>query len=143
MPTLVSKVLNFLWVTVWGKINVWQFISLNKHYFILVCSNIILSLLFIYMAEQTTVRTNQYRALKAEIEQHDVHVVSLKKEIAILEKRNQSLIDSFGLSKVEVDSDTLLKEYESWAVEVRELEQEIRDASKRLGERNAKPPSND
>lgn len=138
MVTLAGKVIKFLWVTVWGKINIWQFLSLNKHYFILVCSNIILSLLFIYMAEQTTVRTDQYRDLKAEIENHSNEVENLKREINILERRNSSLIDSFGMTKVEVDPGKLLDEYDAWASEVRDLEKEIQEASKRLGERHEK-----
>lgn len=132
-PSLVAKVFNFLRVTVWGKINIWQFLMLNKHYVILVGSNIILSLLFIYMAEQTTVRTDQYRSLVHEIKEHDARVDTLRKEIEVLNKRNHTLVNSFGMSKVEIGPEEILKDYDKWAAEVRAIEKDIKLASQRLG----------
>lgn len=143
--SLAAKVFNFLWVTVWGKINIWQFLMLNKHYVILVGSNIILSLLFIYMAEQTTVRTDQYRSLLAQIETQDARVVTLRNEIEVLDKRNKSLIESFGLTKVEVKPEEILNDYNKRAQEVRALEADIALATKRLGEAHERrtPPPHD
>ena len=132
-PSLVAKVFNFLWVVVWGKINIWQFLMLNKHYIILVGSNIILSLLFIYMVEQTTVRTDQYRSLVQEIKEHDARVATLRKEIEVLNKRNLTLVNSFGMTKVEVGPEEILEDYNKWAAEIRALEQDINLASQRLG----------
>ena len=140
-PLLVKKVFNFLWVVVWGKINIWQFLMLNKHYIILVGSNIILSLLFIYMAEQTTVRTNQYRTLTQEVKEQDVRIVTLRKEIETLTKRNHTLIDSFGMSDAEIGPAEILEDYNKWAAEVRALEQDINLASQRLGAENERSTS--
>ena len=140
-PLLIKKVFNFLWVVVWGKINIWQFLMLNKHYIILVGSNIILSLLFIYMAEQTTVRTNQYRTLIQEVKEEDTRVVTLRKEIEMLTKRNHTLIDSFGMSDAEIEPAEILEDYNKWAAEVRALEEDITLASQRLGAENERSTS--
>lgn len=139
MTTLVTKVLNFLWVTVWGKINLWQFLKLNKQYLILAGSNVILSLLFIYMAEQVTVRTDQYRALKTEIKNHDNEVKIYKDEITLLEKQNKTLIVSFGLKNDRVDTKEILNDYEKWATQVRKIESDIQNAATRLGEKDVSP----
>lgn len=139
--SLISKVFNFLWVTVWGKINIWQFLMLNKHYFILVGSNIILSLLFIYMAEQTTVRTDQYRKLQEEITAHAAQVVTLRNEIETLDKRNKNLIESFAVSKVEVKPEEILNDYNKWAAELRAIEQDIESATQRLGATHERRPT--
>lgn len=122
MPKIIGKVFVFLWVAVWGKINVWQFLTLNKHYLILVSSNILLSLLFIYMTEQVVVRTDQYRQLKQENavfvkerEEHELYKLEMDAKINTLKK-------AFGLTKVELDASVMLKEYEAWAKEVERLD---------------------
>lgn len=132
--TIIAQVFKFLWVTVWGKINIWQFLTLNKHYLILAGSNVLLSLLFIYMAEQTTVRTDQYRELKTQIKTHESKVSGLEEKVLLLEKTNRVLVESFAVKKVEVDTEIILDDYNKWAAEVKRLEKDIADASIRLGE---------
>lgn len=139
MPTLISKVFTFLWVTIWGRINVWQFLKLNKHYLILVGSNLILSLLFIYMAEQATVRTAQYRELKKQVAEVRTHEESLKKEIQTLTEQNASLIASFKLSTNEVNITDMLEDYDKWEKELNTIESNIQNAPKSKGKNHAKP----
>lgn len=139
MPTLISKVFTFLWVTIWGRINVWQFLKLNKHYLILVGSNLILSLLFIYMAEQATVRTAQYRELKKQVAEVRTHEESLKKEIQALTEQNKSLIASFKLTTTEVDTTEMLEDYEEWEKELSTIESNIQNASKPKGKNHVEP----
>lgn len=139
MPSLISKVITFLWVTIWGRINVWQFLKLNKHYLILVGSNLVLSLLFIYMAEQATVRTDQYRELKKQVAEARTHEESLKKEIQTLTEQNASLIASFKLSTNEVNITDMLEDYDKWETELSIIESNIQDASKSKGKNHAEP----
>lgn len=139
MPTLISKVFTFLWVTIWGRINVWQFLKLNKHYLILVGSNIVLSFLFIYMAEQATVRTAQYRELKKQVAEVRTHEESLKKEIQTLTEQNASLIASFKLTTTEVDTTEMLADYDKWEKELNTIESNIVDAPKSKGKNHAEP----
>lgn len=139
MPSLISKVFTFLWVTIWGRINVWQFLKLNKHYLILVGSNIVLSLLFIYMAEQATVRTAQYRELKKQVAEARTHEESLKKEIQTLAEQNASLIASFKLTTTEVDTTEMLEDYDKWEKELNTIESNIQNAPKSKGKNHAKP----
>lgn len=135
MNNLIGQVFKFLWVAVWGKINVWQFLTLNKHYVILTLSNILLSLLFIYMAEQTTVRTDQYRTLKQELESKTQQVKELTENNVTLEANIATQRTSFGLNDVEVDTTLMLKEYDEWAVEVTKMNKEVvENQSRRLGE---------
>lgn len=135
MNNLIGQVFKFLWVAVWGKINVWQFLTLNKHYVILTLSNILLSLLFIYMAEQTTVRTDQYRTLKQELESKTQQVKELTENNVTLEANIATQRTSFGLNDVEVDTTVMLKEYDEWAVEVTKMNKEvIENQARRLGE---------
>src|SRR5699024_6023434 len=98
-----------------------------------------LSLLFIYMAEQVTVRTDQYRALKTEIKNHDNEVKIYKDEITLLEKQNKTLIVSFGLKNDRVDTKEILNDYEKWATQVRKIESDIQNAATRLGEKDVSP----
>lgn len=142
MPTLISKVFTFLWVTIWGRINVWQFLTLNKHYLILVGSNLILSLLFIYMAEQATVRTGQYRELKKEVAEATTREESLKKEIQTLVEQNATLVASFKLSTNEVNTNDILKDYDKWATDITALETNIQNASKLKGKTHDNPTPN-
>lgn len=135
MNNLIGQVFKFLWVAVWGKINVWQFLTLNKHYVILTLSNILLSLLFIYMAEQTTVRTDQYRTLKQELESKTQQVKELTENNVTLEANIATQRTSFGLNDVEVDTTLMLKEYDEWAVEVTKMNKEVvENQARRLGE---------
>lgn len=135
MNNLIGQVFKFLWVAVWGKINVWQFLTLNKHYVILTLSNILLSLLFIYMAEQTTVRTDQYRTLKQELESKTQQVKELTENNVTLEANIATQRTSFGLNDVEVDTTVMLKEYDEWAVEVTKMNKEVvENQARRLGE---------
>lgn len=135
MNNLIGQVFKFLWVAVWGKINVWQFLTLNKHYVILTLSNILLSLLFIYMAEQTTVRTDQYRTLKQELESKTQQVKELTENNVTLEANIATQRTAFGLNDVEVDTTLMLKEYDEWAVEVTKMNKEVvENQVRRLGE---------
>ena len=139
MNNLIGQVFKFLWVAVWGKINIWQFLRRNKHYVILTSSNILLSLLFIYMTEQTTVRTDQYRTLKQELDSKTQQVAELTQNNVTLEANIADQRKAFGLSKVEVDTVIMLQEYDSWAIEVTKMNKEVVDnQTRRLGEIRAK-----
>lgn len=102
----------------------------------MVGSNIILSLLFIYMAEQVTVRTDQYRSLATQIETNDGRVTKLENEIKFLEKQNRNLIESFGLTTVKLDTKTILSEYDKYSAEVKKLDEDLRKATELLRETN-------
>lgn len=135
MNILAGKVFKFLWVAVWGKINIWQFLVQNKHYVIMTASNILLSLLFIYMAEQTTVRTEQYRKLSAELIELNRDYDELAFTNAELHENIETQRKAFGLSKAEVDTTEIIKEYDIWAEDLARMTQEITDnQTKRLGE---------
>lgn len=139
MNNLIGQVFKFLWVAVLGKINVWQFLRRNKHYVILTSSNILLSLLFIYMTEQTTVRTDQYRTLKKELDSKTQQVAELTAYNVTLEANIADQRKTFGLSKVEVDTVVMLEEYDNWAIEVTKMNKEVVDnQTRRLGEIRAK-----
>lgn len=140
MTEMIVKVLKFLWVTVWGNIRIYDYLKRNKNHLILVGSNIALSLLFIYMTEQATVRTNQYRELQRHIEEQEDDIKTLEDDNELLEARLVTLRQAFALTDTRVDTESIINEYDAWASELDALKKEIEDAQeRRLGEIYGKP----
>lgn len=133
MNDIIVSVIRFLWETVWRELKLRQFLKLNTHYVILMTSNIALSLLFVYMTEQTITRTTQYREAKDIIASKTGQIKSLKNEVDAQNREMETVMKAFGMKKVKVNTDEMLEEYASWAEEVRRLEAEISKASTRLG----------
>lgn len=114
MENIGLKVFEFLIEFVWSKINLREFLSKFKYLLVLLLSNIILSVLFIYMAEQTIKRTDEARKLRA-------NIVSLNSQLttcnAQYDQVNQDLQNTkklLGVIKNTVKPEEMVNEYNSW-----------------------------
>ena len=114
MENIGLKVFKFLIEFVWSKINLREFLSKFKYLLVLLLSNIILSVLFIYMAEQTIKRTVEARKLRGDI-------VSLNSQLATCNTQydqvNQDLQNTkklLGVIKNTVKPEEMVDEYNSW-----------------------------
>lgn len=114
MENIGLKVFKFLIEFVWSKINLREFLSKFKYLLVLLLSNIILSVLFIYMAEQTIKRTDEERKLRGDI-------VSLNSQLATCNAQydqvNQDLQNTkklLGVIKNTVKPEQMVDEYNSW-----------------------------
>lgn len=137
MKVLVKKVVSFLIAAVWSRIDLGKFLRTHKHYLILAMSNLILSLLFIYMAEQVTVRTSQYRVIKSELARMNYDMVGLKAHNAALEAKIVVLRQAFDAADKHVEPNTILKDYEQWTQELNALNAEVEALKRRpLGEQH-------
>lgn len=125
MTDVTSKVLRFLFVFIFSKVNLKEYIRTNKHFFILLIANVIISLLYVYMTEQAISRTEQYRSLKTELTATNEQLVSCQKvneELTLqLHTAQQSLLNS----NVTVSANSISNDYNKWVSEMETLQADI------------------
>lgn len=125
MTDVTSKVLRFLFVFIFSKVNLKEYFRVHKHFFILLIANVIISLLYVYMTEQAISRTEQYRSLKTELKITNEKLVKSQKaneELTLqLNTTEQSLLNSH----VTVSANSISNDYNKWVSEVEKIQSNI------------------
>lgn len=125
MTDVTSKVLRFLFVFIFSKVNLKEYFRVHKHFFILLIANVIISLLYVYMTEQAISRTEQYRSLKTELKITNEKLVKSQKaneELTLqLHTAEQSLLNSH----VTVSANSISNDYNKWVSEVEKIQSNI------------------
>ena len=118
MTDVTSKVLRFLFVFIFSKVNLKEYIRTNKHFFILLIANVIISLLYVYMTEQAISRTEQYRSLKTELTAANEKLASCQKVNEDLTLQLHNAEQSLLTSNVTVSANSISDDYNKWVSEV-------------------------
>ena len=113
MENIGLKVFKFLIEFVWSKINLWEFLSKFKYLLVLLLSNIILSVLFIYMAEQTIKRTNEERKLRDDIVSLNSQLTTCNIQYDQVNQDLQNTKKLLGVIKNTVKPEEMVDEYNS------------------------------
>lgn len=125
MTDVTSKVLRFLFVFIFSKVNLKEYFRVHKHFFILLIANVIISLLYVYMTEQAISRTEQYRSLKTELKITNEKLVKSQKvneELTLqLHTAEQSLLNN----NVTVSANSISNDYNKWVSEVEKIQSNI------------------
>lgn len=125
MTDVTSKVLRFLFVFIFSKVNLKEYFRVHKHFFILLIANVIISLLYVYMTEQAISRTEQYRSLKTELKITNEKLVKSQKaneELTLqLNTAEQSLLNN----NVTVSANSISNDYNKWVSEVEKIQSNI------------------
>ena len=125
MTDVTSKVLRFLFVFIFSKVNLKEYFRVHKHFFILLIANVIISLLYVYMTEQAISRTEQYRSLKTELKITNEKLVKSQKaneELTLqLNTTEQSLLNN----NVTVSANSISNDYNKWVSEVEKIQSNI------------------
>ena len=125
MTDVTSKVLRFLFVFIFSKVNLKEYFRVHKHFFILLIANVIISLLYVYMTEQAISRTEQYRSLKTELKITNEKLVKSQKaneELTLqLNTTEQSLLNR----NVTVSANSISNDYNKWVSEVEKIQSNI------------------
>ena len=125
MTDVTSKVLRFLFVFIFSKVNLKEFFRVHKHFFILLIANVIISLLYVYMAEQAISRTEQYRSLKAELKITNEKLVNSQKANEELTLQLQTAQQSLLTSNVTVSANSISDDYNKWVSELETIQSDI------------------
>ena len=125
MTDVTSKVLRFLFVFIFSKVNLKEYIRTNKHFFILLIANVIISLLYVYMTEQAISRTEQYRSLKTELKITNEKLVNCQKANEELTLQLQTAEQSLLNSNVTVSANSISNDYNKWVSEVEKIQSNI------------------
>ena len=125
MTDVTSKVLRFLFVFIFSKVNLKEYFRVHKHFFILLIANVIISLLYVYMTEQAISRTEQYRSLKAELKITNEKLVNSQKANEELTLQLQTAEQSLLNSNVTVSANSISNDYNKWVSEVETIQSNI------------------
>ena len=125
MTDVTSKVLRFLFVFIFSKVNLKEYFRVHKHFFILLIANFIISLLYVYMTEQAISRTEQYRSLKAELKITNEKLVNSQKANEELTLQLQTAEQSLLNSNVTVSANSISNDYNKWVSEVETIQSNI------------------
>ena len=114
MKNIGLQVFKFLIEFVWSKINLREFLSKFKYLLVLLLSNVILSVLFIYMAEQTIKRTNEARKLRSDIASLNSQLATCNVQYEQINLDLQNTKKLLGVIKNTVKPEDMVDEYNSW-----------------------------
>ena len=114
MENIGLQVFKFLIEFVWSKINLREFLSKFKYLLVLLLSNIILSVLFIYMAEQTIKRTNEARKLRSDIVTLNGQIATCNTQYDQVNQDLQNTKKLLGVIKNTVKPEDMVDEYNDW-----------------------------
>lgn len=114
MENIGLKVFKFLIEFVWSKINLREFLSKFKYLLVLLLSNIILAVLFIYMAEQTIKRTDEARKLRGDIVSLNSQLTTCNIHYDHVNQDLQNTKKLLGVIKNTVKPEEMVDEYNSW-----------------------------
>lgn len=114
MENIGLKVFKFLIEFVWSKINLREFLSKFKYLLVLLLSNIILAVLFIYMAEQTIKRTDEARKLRGDIVSLNSQLTTCNIQYDQVNQDLQNTKKLLGVIKNTVKPEEMVDEYNSW-----------------------------
>ena len=114
MKNIGLQVFKFLIEFVWSKINLREFLSKFKYLLVLLLSNAILSVLFIYMAEQTIKRTNEARKLRSDIVTLNGQLATCNAQYDQVNQDLQNTKKLLGVIKNTVKPEDMVDEYNSW-----------------------------
>ena len=114
MENIGLKVFKFLIEFVWSKINLREFLSKFKYLLVLLLSNIILSVLFIYMTEQTIKRTDEARKLRGDIVSLNSQLTTCNIQYDQVNQDLQNTKKLLGVIKNTVKPEEMVDEYNSW-----------------------------
>ena len=118
MTDVTSKVLRFLFVFIFSKVNLKEYFRVHKHFFILLIANVIISLLYVYMTEQAISRTEQYRSLKTELKITNEKLVKSQKANEDLTLQLHNAQQSLLTSNVTVSANSISDDYNKWVSEM-------------------------
>lgn len=121
MENIGLNVFKFLIEFVWSKINLREFLSKFKYLLVLLLSNVIVSILFIYMAEQAIKRTDEARELRANVVALGKQVEVYKQDYQRVNADLQSTRKILGLIQKTVRPEDMVDDYNSW---IKQLEHE-------------------
>lgn len=125
MTDVTSKVLRFLFVFIFSKVNLKEYFRVHKHFLILLIANVIISLLYVYMTEQAISRTEQYRSLKSELKVANENLVKTQKVNEELTLQLHNVEQSLLTSNVTVTADSISNDYNKWASEIDSIQSDI------------------
>ena len=114
MKNIGLQVFKFLIEFVWSKINLREFLSKFKYLLVLLLSNVILSVLFIYMAEQTIKRTDEERKLRSDIVSLNNQLVTCNVQYDQVNQDLQNTKKLLGVIKNTVKPEDMVDEYNDW-----------------------------
>lgn len=114
MKNIGLQVFKFLIEFVWSKINLREFLSKFKYLLVLLLSNVILSVLFIYMAEQTIKRTNEARKLRSDIVTLNGQIATCNTQYDQVNQDLQNTKKLLGVIKNTVKPEDMVDEYNDW-----------------------------
>ena len=114
MENIGLQVFKFLIEFVWSKINLREFLSKFKYLLVLLLSNVILSVLFIYMAEQTIKRTNEARKLRSDIVTLNGQIATCNTQYDQVNQDLQNTKKLLGVIKNTVKPEDMVDEYNDW-----------------------------
>lgn len=133
MTDVTSKVLRFLFVFIFSKVNLKEYFRVHKHFFILLIANVIISLLYVYMTEQAISRTEQYRSLKSELKVTNENLVKTQKVNEELTLQLHNVEQSLLTSNVTVTADSISNDYNKWASELDSIQSDIKTITPKQG----------
>lgn len=125
MTDVTSKVLRFLFVFIFSKVNLKEYFRVHKHFFILLIANVIISLLYVYMTEQAISRTYQYRNLKSELKVANEKLASCQKVNEDLTLQLHNAEQSLLTSNVTVSANSISDDYNEWVSELETIQSDI------------------
>lgn len=125
MTDVTSKVLRFLFVFIFSKVNLKEYFRVHKHFLILLIANVIISLLYVYMTEQAISRTEQYRSLKSELKVANENLVKTQKVNEELTLQLHNVEQSVLTSNVTVTADSINNDYNKWVSELETIQSDI------------------
>lgn len=125
MENIGLKVFKFLIEFVWSKINLREFLSKFKYLLVLLLSNIILSVLFIYMAEQTIKRTDEARKLRGDIVSLNSQLTTCNTQYDQVNQDLQNTKKLLGVIKNTVKPEEMVDEYNSWIHQLERQETQL------------------
>ena len=133
MTDVTSKVLRFLFVFIFSKVNLKEYFRVHKHFFILLIANVIISLLYVYMTEQAISRTEQYRSLKSELKVANEKLVKSQKTNEELTLQLYNVEQSLLTSNVTVTADSISNDYNKWVSEIDSIQSDIKTITPKQG----------
>lgn len=133
MTDVTSKVLRFLFVFIFSKVNLKEYFRVHKHFLILLIANVIISLLYVYMTEQAISRTEQYRSLKAELKITSEKLVNSQKANEELTLQLQTAEQSLLNSNVTVSANSISNDYNKWVSEIDSIQSDIKTITPKQG----------
>ena len=125
MTDVTSKVLRFLFVFIFSKVNLKEYFRVHKHFLILLIANVIISLLYVYMTEQAISRTEQYRSLKTELKVANENLVKTQKVNEELTLQLHNAEQKLLTSNVTVNANSISDDYNEWVSDLEKIQSNI------------------